>query len=89
MNEVRENLDFGQAVGFLKDGFVATNDDWNGNGMELTLELVAILLDGGETIGAQNDEFVLKTPSGKKAIGWRPSKMDILSTKWRIIGEPD
>lgn len=95
-----ENLNFGQAIEFLKQGKRIARQGWNGKGMFLFLlpagtvptkaiydpALRAVIESevGGETFEALVS-IRMFTSDKKILTGWLASQTDILSEDWQIL----
>ena len=97
---MEKNLNFGQALEFLKQGKRVAREGWNGKGMFIFLlpagtvptkaiydpALRAVIESevGGETFEALGS-IRMFTADKKILTGWLASQTDILSEDWQIL----
>lgn len=96
--EVKENLNFGEAIEALKKGEKVARKGWNGKGMFLWLkqevsikaewckdpELKTIVEENGGSIRGLGTICML-TAKKEVLTGWSPNQLDILSDDWMIL----
>ena len=84
-----EEMDFGQAVNCLKQGFKVARSGWNGKGMYLCLasdiEFHTDAEIGPEREATVSPCIVMKTAKGDFQPGWLASQADMLSEDWTIV----
>lgn len=78
--EKDENMDFGEALKFLKKGKRVSRRGWNGKGMY-------IYLAKNQKLETQVWEpcIVMKTAQAKHQPGWLASQADMLAEDWEVI----
>ena len=89
-----KNLNFGEALAHLKNGYCVARDGWNGKGMFLTLvqgsnTLASALKFGfGEYAGEPTlaDTVFMKT-ADNKLVAWLCSQTDMLAEDWTILAK--
>jgi len=75
-----ENLDFSEALNFLKNGFRLARAGWNGKGMHV-IKINPSVINPATKLRAH---LLLKTTAGDLA-HWSPSDSDLLANDWYII----
>ena len=87
-----KNLNFGEALAHLKNGYCVARDGWNGKGMFLTLVqgsntlASALKLGYGEYVGEPTlaDTVFMKT-ADNKLVAWLCSQTDMLAEDWIVL----
>jgi hypothetical protein len=93
-NAQTKNLNFGDAIAYLKTGYCVAREGWNGKGMFLTLvqgsnTLASALKIGyGEYAGEPTlaDTVFMKT-ADNKLVAWLCSQTDMLAEDWTILAK--
>ena len=93
-NAQTKNLNFGDAIAYLKTGYCVAREGWNGKGMFLTLvqgsnTLASALKIGyGEYVGEPTlaDTVFMKT-ADNKLVAWLCSQTDMLAEDWTILAK--
>ena len=84
-----ENLNFGEALELLKQGFKIQRKGWNGKNMFLVLEsnFKVKLFENPRMEGYRNFEpaIVMFTADKKWQPGWLASQPDMLSSDWQVV----
>lgn len=86
------DLNFGQAVEYLKQGELVRRYGWNGKGMYLFLvsgytikeAIHCVYGDGGKAVRDVNDAIYMNT-ADNKFVPWLASHTDILSEDWQLV----
>jgi len=89
-----KNLNFGDAIAYLKTGHCVARDGWKGKGMYLVLvqgsnTLASALKFGfGECVGEPTlaDTVFMKT-ADNKLVAWLCSQTDMLADDWTILAK--
>jgi len=86
-----KQLNFGEALEALKNGYKVARYGWNGKDMYLLYYDAVSLAKAtgcyGEMVGepATEPAIAIKTAQNTLSIGWRPTSMDMLSEDWFIL----
>ena len=92
------NMNFGQAIHYMKEGHKVARSGWNGKGMWITIGKGATIhadnfwnphtkqhaIDNGGT-ATVDDYIIMKTAAGTICMGWLASQADILADDWEIV----
>ena len=85
-SEKNDYYGFGEAVGFLKDGYKVARAGWNGKGMWIRK------IERGEPSpcdnGMENLPYLEMKTADNKLVPWLASQTDILAEDWVIVEEP-
>lgn len=79
---MEDELTFGGALGFLKDGGRIRRRGWNGAGMWLCLIKAGNAMHLGYPM---KDCIAMKTANGDMQPGWLASQADMLSNDWELV----
>jgi len=74
---VQNNIDFGQALTYLKRGYKIYREGWNGKNMFIILSKLCT---------EYNPHMIIKNPDGSLST-WAPSGSDTLAEDWRFLIE--
>lgn len=80
---MKPDMDFGQALAELKNGYRVARKGWNGAGMHIFLEEDFRVLDQ-ETVVFEPC-IVMFTAQGKYQPGWLASQADLLAEDWQVV----
>jgi len=98
MDNTQNTFDFGQILGYLKQGFKVTRKGWNGEFILLvegtkdikpyhgTPYASVTSMIGTETISILPHIDMYK-PQGNMLCGWVPTQIDILATDWETVND--
>ena len=75
---VEENLEFGEALKFLKEGGAVTRAGWNGKGMYIKLQVP------DENSKMKKPYLYIKIVTGE-FVPWVASNGDLLATDWSMV----
>jgi hypothetical protein len=76
------SVDFGGALGALKDGLKVARAGWNGKGLSVCIIRAGNALNHGECM---KDCFGLSDGNGSIQPGWVPSTGDCMATDWVVL----
>ena len=93
-----KNLNFGEALAHLKNGYCVARDGWNGKDMWIALGSGSVALEAekfwnphsrahAEKMGGTAEVspyIIFKTADDKIQMGWQPSQADVLAEDWVI-----
>jgi Protein of unknown function (DUF2829) len=93
------NLNFGQAIEFIKRGYKVQRAGWNGKGMWICLSPGVDNLPSHKFWAGPNRDFAeanggtagvlpcitMKTADNKILMGWLASQTDMLATDWQQV----
>lgn len=85
-SEKTEGYGFGEAVGFLKDGYKVARVGWNGKGM--WIRMVEPEGTSDFDYGMENLPYLEMKTADNKLVPWLASQTDILAEDWVIVEEP-
>ena len=86
-----KNLNFGEALAHLKNGYCVARDGWNGKGMWLALIKGATVQQAiGDCYGNNRETFqvldaVYMKTADNKLVAWLCSQTDMLAEDWTIL----
>lgn len=83
------NLDFGEAIHFLKEGKKLARAGWNGKGMwvrmiDLYTDREFHVHEAPDSVGTWTPFIVMKTP-GNTLHPWNASQADALANDWEVV----
>ena len=85
-SEKNDCFGFGEAVGYLKDGYKVARAGWDGKGMWIRK------IERGEPSpcdnGMENLPYLEMKTADNKLVPWLASQTDILAEDWAIVEEP-
>ena len=81
-NAQTKNLNFGDAIAYLKTGYCVAREGWNGKGMCLTAQFP-------DEHSKMTHPYLFMTipecPEGVRKLPWQPAQVDIFSNDWLLL----